>query len=458
MSWLASEWRLHSSVWGRVAPHAVAVLVLALNCNGLTGADGVRIEECVPGERASCPCPGRSGGFQTCAADSRYAVCDCRLAGLAGTSSGGGGGAGPAGPPGRGGAFGAGRGGASATLPANPSGGAGGSSRACPPNYFEQDGSCHLAAVQIAAGFFHDCALLQDGTVRCWGDNDSGQLGDGTVESREGPVRVVGLAGVQRIAVGDDHGCALVDGGTVLCWGDNEYLQLGDGSTADSPTPKAVPGVTGAIDIAANSTRTCALLANGGASCWGESGSVTVTTGLTGSLSALATDDDTACGVLPDAAVQCWPISGVAETRLSGSIAISLAASALHFCAISVAGTVQCWGYNAYGQLGDGTTTTSRVPVEVIGLAGVTSLGTGLRHTCAVIQGSVRCWGNGESGELGSDIESAFEPTLVPGLSDVFALAGGVFHSCALKTEGSVYCWGSAPLESSSSPLAIPGW
>jgi alpha-tubulin suppressor-like RCC1 family protein len=128
-------------------------------------------------------------------------------------------------------------------------------------------------AIGLALGAQFGCALLGDGTVRCWGDNGAGQLGDGTTAPQSGPVAVTGLAGATALALGAEHGCAIVEGGAVRCWGKNDRGQLGDGTREPRTGPVSVAGLAGVRALAAGGGHTCAQLADGTLRCWGENGS-----------------------------------------------------------------------------------------------------------------------------------------------------------------------------------------
>jgi alpha-tubulin suppressor-like RCC1 family protein len=326
-------------------------------------------------------------------------------------------------------------------------------------------------ATALAAGNAHICALLQTGTVQCWGRNESGQLGDGTSGgSRATPVAVRGLSGVTALAAGSAHTCALLQTGTVQCWGLNDNGQLGDGTTANRATPVAVRGLSGVTALAAGGAHTCALLQTGTAQCWGSNfsgqlgdGTTTdrltpaVVSGLSG-VTALAAGWDHTCAVLQTGTVQCWGsnfsgqlgdgtttdrLTPVAVSGLSGVTA--LAAGGAHTCALLPTGTVQCWGRNESGQLGDGTTANRVTPVAVSGLSGATALAVGGAHTCALLPtGTAQCWGRNESGRLGDGTSGGFRatPVVVSGLSGATALAAGGAHTCALLQTGTAQCWG----------------
>jgi alpha-tubulin suppressor-like RCC1 family protein len=276
----------------------------------------------------------------------------------------------------------------------------------------------------VAAGLAHTCALTTAGYVRCWGYNRQGQLGDGTTTGRRSPIDVVGLSGaVGAITAGRTHTCALTLAGGVKCWGANDHGQLGDGTTINHSSPVDVAGLASGVSaIAAGAWHTCALTSAGGVVCWGDN--------RWGQLG----DGTTASSTIP------VDVAGL------GGGAIAIAVGADETCALTIAGGVKCWGDNRSGQLGDGTTASSAIPVDVAGLGGgAIAITVGGAYTCALTSaGGVKCWGMNNSGQLGDgSTASRSTPADVAGLaSGVRALAAGAWHTCALTGVGGVVCWG----------------
>jgi len=240
----------------------------------------------------------------------------------------------------------------------------------------------------IAAGAYHTCALTAAGGVKCWGSNGDGQLGNGSTTDSSTPVDVTGLtSGVAAIATGAgaNHTCALTTLGGVKCWGNNSDGQLGNGSTTNSPTPVDVTGLTaGTATIATGGYHTCARTTTGGMKCWGANGA----------------------GQLGNASTTASP-TPVDVTGLTSGVA-AITAGVDHSCALTAAGGVKCWGADGNGQLGNGLTTNSSTPVDVTNLtAGVAVVATGGNHNCALVTaGGMECWGYNLSGQLGNGATS----------------------------------------------------
>jgi alpha-tubulin suppressor-like RCC1 family protein len=277
----------------------------------------------------------------------------------------------------------------------------------------------------LAAGGRHSLALLSNGTVMAWGDDEAGQLGDGGSTLSSVPVAVSGLTGVKAIAAGENHSLALLNNGTVMAWGENEEGQLGNGKTTDSAVPVAVKGLTGVKAIAAGGNHSLALLTNGTVMAWGEN-----------------EEGQLGNGKLTNAS------SPVAVKALSGVSAI--AAGAHHSLALLTSGALMAWGSNGYGQLGhaEGSETEeegfSSVPVTVLGVSGASAIAAGGSHSVALVKGAVMTWGADERGQLGNatTARSFQTPATVSGLTGVSAIAAGGQRTMALLSSGIVIDWG----------------
>jgi alpha-tubulin suppressor-like RCC1 family protein len=331
----------------------------------------------------------------------------------------------------------------------------------------------------VVAGGYHACAITVASTMTCWGYNPNGQLGDGSTTNRSTPVVVGNLDGVVEAFAGAGHTCAVTFGGAMLCWGYNYYGQVGNGTNADRVSPTIVSRFPkGVASGGAGQMHTCAVTTGGGVACWGQgtdgelgdgsattrSMPVTVSTlaGRLGSRAgALAPGlGYHSCAVSTGGAVRCWGYNGSGQlgdastttrnTPVSVTYWTSAAAAAAvggsHTCILSSSGYVYCTGYNGYGQLGDGTTTSrSTASSSVPGLGTALAITAGEYHTCALTTGgAVYCWGSNGYGQLGdTTTTSRGTVAVVSGLSNgVMAIAAGGYHTCALKTNGSVWCWG----------------
>jgi alpha-tubulin suppressor-like RCC1 family protein len=325
----------------------------------------------------------------------------------------------------------------------------------------------------------HTCVVMRDRSVRCWGANSGGQLGDGSSTDRPTAAVTGGTTfnDITQLATGRAFSCARRSTGALSCWGANTYGQLGNNSTSRTTSPVAVTGITDAIEVAAGADFTCARLSSGGARCWGRSNRGQSASGsTTGSLltpqvvlqtgSALLTDvvdidagDGHACAVLRDGRVFCWGENANWQTGSSDVMfrtlarevtgvtgAVEVATGATATCARLANGTVQCWGGNAYGQLGNGGTTASATPVVVSGLTNAAQLVAAADTFCARRgDGSVWCWGDGRRGQIGNGVTaSVSSATATITVTNAAHLGGGHEHFCAVLPDSGVRCWGRA--------------
>ena len=287
-------------------------------------------------------------------------------------------------------------------------------------------------AEQIVAGYAHTCVVMTSGGVVCWGVNGAGQLGDGTTITRDVPVAVVGLpSGVSSISLGNWHTCAVTVSGGAWCWGNNGSGQLGNGNYVSSLSPVAVSGLgTGVASIAADNRHTCAVTLAGAAKCWGDNasgqlgdGSTTLrnvpvsVSGLSTGVTYIATGELHSCALTTAGAAKCWGQNSQGQLGNNSSVSstVPVAVSGLssgvarigggryYTCALTDSGAVMCWGQNTEGQLGTIDLISRFTPVGVSGLStGVVDLAVGLYHNCASTTTSgLKCWGYNYYGQVG---------------------------------------------------------
>lgn len=300
-------------------------------------------------------------------------------------------------------------------------------------------------AADIAAGGTFSCALRIDGSLACWGANAAGQLGTGsTGASQPSPQPVADLDGSVKLQAGNRHACALRETGAIACWGAGDFGQIGNGGwTWSIPSPATID--IDAVHLATGFGHTCARKANTTVACWGDNGKGQLGTGL------LPADQT---------APQATGLTGVAD----------LTAGAFHSCALEQNGSVACWGKNQYGELGLGVSGGARLtPQPLAGLADVLAVAAGYSHTCAIRDGgAVACWGYNYYHQLGTDSGGASlpAPTDIANFGDAVSLSGGGRHTCAAKLDGTVWCWGDnlysqlgtdTSWEPSATPLQVAG-
>lgn len=321
----------------------------------------------------------------------------------------------------------------------------------------------------ISTGAYHTCAVTSIGSVSCWGRNDEGQLGNGTTIESHVPVPVSGLSGgVVSVSSNYDDSCALLVSGSVKCWGRNGDGQLGDGTTIPRSTPVDVHGLPSvSVSVAVGKSHACSTTAAGDVYCWGrfsktsEGVVVVKVPGLSG-VASLVVGKGFACALTKAGAVKCWgrnnggqlgdgtgvdsPVPVQVAGLTSGVKAIS--ASGDFACALTGTSAAKCWAENDHGQLGDGTTTERHVPVAVRNpgthLVAITA---GANNACTLSSsGVVRCWGRNDHGQLGNGslVESHVPVTVRNlGIGVVAINAGASGHFvCSLTSSGVVKCWG----------------
>ena len=395
--------------------------------------------------------------------------------------------------------------------------------------------SLPLPAIDLGLGQNHSCAVLNDNTVRCWGDDDSGQLGDGTLGTDSGdPVTVITLSNIVDVDAGRDTTCALDDVGAVFCWGNNNDGEVGDGTTNDIATPQPIALAAAADAISLGSNFSCALLATDDVYCWGDGSDfqlgygnlidqsspvqvvdmpagdiVDIEAGARGMCAVFATNErycwgyseegqlgmapinqldltdplpfsgpvvevtltpteyrGNTCGVLGDGTVECAgdgtnvtlsTVTGAASifngiTRHLPSLTQNPGLTDVQTLAIgdgsicfATSTDVQCFGDNSQLQMGQGgaSTTDLASPTAVPGLGAVDELAAGDQFYCVRTGGTVQCWGDNDNRQTGVDnTTDQSVPVTVPVIADATSIGAGENHACALRAGGVVSCWG----------------
>ena len=345
-----------------------------------------------------------------------------------------------------------------------------------------------VAAVALTKRGTHTCILTDRGSVKCWGKNGEGQLGNGTTTDQTKPtVYVPGLGdGVKQLSTGGNTTCVVTATNGVKCWGRNAFSQLGDGSTTNSSYPVQVSGlISGVTSIAVGAEHACAVQ-NGAVKCWGYNGNgqlgdgtttnrtTLVTAIVSGTVSVSAGEYNT-CALMADTTVRCWGYAGDGANgngSTSGGLSpvtVQLASNSQNLtgatqvvvggagaCALMNDSKVMCWGHNGGGQVGDGSNTQRNRAVYVTDstagnadLTGITSLSGGERystgHFCALTNaGTVKCWGRNADGQIGDGTTADKNRAVaVPGLTGVAGIGSGSNWSCAVLDDGTLKCWGS---------------
>ncbi len=280
-----------------------------------------------------------------------------------------------------------------------------------------------LPAQKIAAGGWHSLAICNDSIVKAFGENATGQLGDGTTTDKNTPVTVNGLSGIIAVSAGGDqleaHSMALRSNGTVWAWGSNIYGGLGNGTTNSSNNPVQVLLLSGVKAISAGGWHSVALKNDGTVWTWGWN--------IDGQLGDGTTTDKTIPTQVP----------GLTNV-------IKVVAGTYHVLALKNDGTVWAWGDNISGQIGDGTTADRTSPVQVSGLSGITDIAAGRFFSLAIKNdGTVWTWGENLYGQLGNgNTNNSSVPIQVNGLNGVTLACCGAFHCMAVKNDGTIWAWG----------------
>ncbi|MHB1297821.1 MAG: RCC1 domain-containing protein [Gemmatimonadaceae bacterium] len=277
--------------------------------------------------------------------------------------------------------------------------------------------------VEITVGGLGACALDSERAAYCWGANQMGEVGDGSYLAKRGPAAVVGGHRWKMIAAGGTHVCGIALDDRTYCWGNQFRGALGNGlRDGSNPQPVEVLGGLTFASVYAGPARSCGLTADGDAYCWGVND----------------------YGQLGDGEPPEPGKHSAAPSRVVGGLRFASLGVGGTACGVTHDALAYCWGWNPYGQLGDGTTVNSSSPVRVAGNLRWASLSVGNAHSCGLTtDGAAYCWGSNVRGQFGNgSTEDASTPQLIAGAGTYVALATGGNHTCGLTAAGTARCWG----------------
>lgn len=339
-----------------------------------------------------------------------------------------------------------------------------------------------LSPTSVAPGYDHTCSLSASGAAVCWGNNAYGQMGGPTGEicqsdfywdpypCGKAPALVDGGVTFSLLTAGAGHTCGLTPEGQAYCWGQGGYGALGYGLFESRSAPNPVMGGLVFQSLASGAFHTCGLTAVGAAYCWGAnasgqlgmSGDRAAPAAVDGGLSfvRLSLGDRHSCGITTAARLYCWGENNSGQLgdgslaprrpapfAVVGNLEVASADPGdTHTCAVTTSGEGYCWGDNSHGQLGDGTTISSRAPVRVAGGTRWKTITAGTWwFTCGIDSNNLaHCWGDNTYGQLGtgSTVER-WTPTPVAGGLGFGSLTAGGVHACGRTVSGALYCWGA---------------
>ena len=317
------------------------------------------------------------------------------------------------------------------------------------------------------------CAVLTTGHLKCWGYNGFGELGNGTTTSFTVPVSVKNIGTATAVIGGENGFCALLSSKHLSCWGNGGSGQLGNGSFAGSDVPVAVRSISNAVSMVSGNDSFCALLSTSRVNCWGQGSSGQLgngafnnsdvpvrVAGITTAKEVADSGNFTTCAVLSSDQVKCWGYNAngqlgngttsssdipVTVKGITSAKAVSGDVNGQSFCAVLTTGHLKCWGYNGFGELGNGTTTSFTVPVSVKNIGTATAVFGGENGFCARLASKhLNCWGGGGLGQLGNgSFNNSDVPVAVRSISNAVTMVSGSDSFCALLLTTHVDCWGS---------------
>jgi len=319
----------------------------------------------------------------------------------------------------------------------------------------------------VSAGDKHTCGLKSDDSLWCWGGGSSGQLGYGGEENQLKPIRVSGAADWSFVSAGRDHTCGLKVDGSLWCWGAGGDGQLGYGGRGNKSEPVRVGDATDWIFVSAGKSHTCGVKADGSLWCWGDNGQdelgpkiyvpyslEPIKLPMERSWKIVVAGSDHTCALDQDSTVWCWGGEDRKEREIHEinqdedwlQLSSGTASSHSTFCGLKTDGSLWCWGSNQMGELGCGDSADRSYPVVVAGGRQWLQVDVGGNHACGIdVSGRAWCWGSNRSGQagVGFDASDSLRPAIVGSGNDWKLVTTGKHHTCALKEDSTLWCWGS---------------
>ncbi|WP_413294810.1 hypothetical protein ACLSU7_06825 [Bdellovibrio sp. HCB185ZH] len=295
--------------------------------------------------------------------------------------------------------------------------------------FYIVDDEKNLTVTKASIGRKHNCAIMSDNSLRCWGHNTYGQIGDASTTFRSEAVIISSGTSFKDVAVGNEHTCAIASNGDLYCWGRNANGQVGNnGAGVDKNSPQLIDSGVAYKAVSSGENHSCGLTTGNKIRCWGQGMYGALGQGGTGNLN-VPTEID--------AAVSYKFVSVGAKSS----------------CAITSADKLRCWGHNAVNQLGDGTTTNATSPIDVDATYDFATVSIGSGHACGVTTtGLMRCWGYNGTGAIGDGTTTARTTPVSVNASATYTavsvnddvnVGGGRTTTCALLSSGAAQCWGS---------------
>lgn len=351
----------------------------------------------------------------------------------------------------------------------------------------------------VGVGLKHTCAIDVDSQLLCWGDNQFGQLGDGTTTNRRQPTPVAVTTAHSHVSVGGMHTCAIDSAGELRCWGNNQFAQLGVPPVADRPTPMPIPSPGPWTAVLSGVEFNLAHHDNLSFWAWGNNASGSLGIGEDIAWSppveqpihdwrVLDVGGAHACGIRAEGSLWCWGRNFDGEVGTGGGTQdidvparvgedtdwVSVGLGGSHSCAIKSNGTLWCWGYNGFAQIGNGVDPATTPPLQLYERRPV-QIGTdddwsfvtgGSYYSCGIrTDHSLWCWGDNAEGQLGVVTSPVVvTPMQIGTRTDWQWIGAGLSHACGLTSDGALSCWGrnvegqlgDGTDTTSSGPVTVP--